>query len=105
RDAARLRLYIFTSSTLLFFARPRSQIANHQFGNSGDLSRLAVDFGNLHPANSSPSLPSNNMLDPYLLYGYFDQALLILRPMKAPDQRDLFPGALSMMILQTLKRK
>jgi PadR family transcriptional regulator, regulatory protein PadR len=42
---------------------------------------------------------------PYLLYGYFDLALVKIRIVKPQEQRDLFPGALEMMILQTLKRK
>jgi PadR family transcriptional regulator PadR len=42
---------------------------------------------------------------PYLLYGYSYHALLKLGLMKPQEQRDLFPGALEMMILQTLKRK
>jgi PadR family transcriptional regulator, regulatory protein PadR len=42
---------------------------------------------------------------PILVYGYLLDALLKSLTMKQQEQRDLFPGALEMMILQTLKRK
>lgn len=45
------------------------------------------------------SLPRN--VYPLLLYASFEQSWI----MKSTEPRDLFPGALEMMILQTLKRK
>jgi PadR family transcriptional regulator, regulatory protein PadR len=50
-----------------------------------------------------PGRPST--YDPYFLYGYLLNTLLEFWFMKMQDGRDLFPGALEMMILQTLKRK
>jgi PadR family transcriptional regulator PadR len=42
---------------------------------------------------------------PYFALWLFQKCLAKMMIMKQQDQRDLFPGALEMMILQTLKRK
>lgn len=42
---------------------------------------------------------------PYFTLCLLGQDLLESKTMKKPGQRDLFPGALEMMILQTLKRR
>jgi len=69
---------------------------------SGTQTRL---FNKVAPANFLITGPYISLLHPYFLYGYFYHSLLQSALMKPQEQRDLFPGALEMMILQTLKRK
>jgi transcriptional regulator len=49
--------------------------------------------------------PTGLNLVPYFALWLFAECLVKIRIMEQREQRDLFPGALEMMILQTLKRK
>jgi PadR family transcriptional regulator PadR len=56
-------------------------------------------------ANPFPSPSSNLYAIPLFALWLFRKGLVKIGIMKPQDQRDLFPGALEMMILQSLKRK
>jgi transcriptional regulator len=67
--------------------------------------RQSVEFLTILAAIPFRGFQSNNSSLPYFALCLFIKCLVKISMMEPNQQRDLFPGALEMMILQTLKRK
>gem|GEM_PF-97347 len=88
---------------------PKSLFARHQANDSTDCfynqATCPPPPPPLRPFRGRTGQYRSNTIIPLFTLWLFRSSLVTIRVMKPQEQRDLFPGALEMMILQTLKRK